>query len=273
MAEKELTIFLILVNVVLLIFVGGILAFIVLYRQRKIQYIRETQLLQQLHQQELIETQLAIQQQTMRDIGREIHDDVGQKLTLASIYTQGLLHSKTIKSDVFFSQISEIAKLIDTSLQDLRQLSKSLVQPELTHTSLEDLLRQEVVQFNQLGSCHVHLSLPSAPLLLDTSIKNNIFRTSQEFMQNSLKHASCQNIWISIYIKPNRLDFVFKDDGKGFEIDMQSTGIGLSNVKRRLSELTAFDESFVSILGSGTTLQFSIPFLNIPDETHSSNCG
>ncbi|MCA0233601.1 MAG: histidine kinase [Bacteroidetes bacterium] len=271
MAEKELTIFLILVNVVLLIFVGGILAFIVLYRQRKIQYIRETQLLQQLHQQELMEAQLAIQQQTMRDIGREIHDDVGQKLTLASIYAQVLLHSKALKTTDSFSQMTEIAKLIDTSLQDLRQLSKSLVQPELTHTPLEDLLRQEVAQINQLGSCHVHLLLPSAPLLLDTSIKNNIFRISQEFMQNSLKHAFCQTIWLNISIKPDRIDFVFKDDGKGFEIDRQSTGIGLANVKRRLSELAAFDDSFTSTLGSGTTLQFSIPFLTIPDETYSSN--
>ncbi|MCU0340299.1 MAG: histidine kinase [Spirosomaceae bacterium] len=260
MAEKELTIFLILVNVVLLIFIGGILAFVLLYRQRKIQYQRETQLLQQLHQQEIMETQLNIQQQTMRDIGREIHDNVGQKLTLASIYSQSLLHAQALRTTESVSQLIEIAKLIDTSLQDLRQLSKSLVQPELAQTPLNELLQQETSQINQLGRCQVHLTLPLAPIVLDTFVKNNVFRIAQEFIQNSLKHARCQNIWLNVEVQAQILIFEFKEDGKGFDTEAQQAGIGLSNIKRLLNELSAFNDSLTSVLEKGTTLRFLIPY-------------
>lgn len=162
MAKNELTLFLILVNVTILIFIGGIAVFVILYRQRKIQHEKEKQLLRQLHHQALIETQLDVQKLTMFDIGREIHDNVGQKLTLASLYTQRLLYAR--QAEYQEQQVTEIAKIINDSLQDLRQLSKSLVQPELAQKSLFELLMQESVQVNQAGMCQLQINMSPSDL-------------------------------------------------------------------------------------------------------------
>lgn len=257
MAEKELTIFLILVNVILLIFIGGIIAFIILYRQRRLQDKKDKELLQQLHQQQLIETQLDIQQQTMRDIGREIHDNVGQKLTLASIYLQSVLHAKQFNE--FENQIQDVNKIINDSLRDLRQLSKSLVQPELAQKTLFELLQNEAIQINASGICRLNIVMTPESIVLNTSTKNNLFRLAQEFIQNSIKHARCKNIKLIINQQDDTIHFEFTDDGIGFDMNKaQNTGLGLSNMNRRISELQAIDYEFISIIGKGTTLKFAL---------------
>lgn len=256
MEDKELTIFLILVNVTILIFIGGIAVFVILYRQRKIQHEKEKQLLRQLHHQALIETQLDVQKLTMLDIGREIHDNVGQKLTLASLYTQRLLYAR--QAEYQEQAVTEISKIINDSLQDLRQLSKSLVQPELAQKSLFELLTQESVQVNQAGMCQLQINMHPSDLFFSVSAKNNLFRLAQEFIQNSLKHAFCQHIWIDIQQKDDIVYFHFTDDGKGFDIHTKITGIGLSNIKRRANELQVIDYAFTSVVHQGTDLRFAL---------------
>lgn len=256
MAENELTIFLILVNVTLLIFIGGIAAFVMLYRQRKIRHDKEKQLLHQLHRQALMEAQLEAQQQTMRDIGREIHDNVGQKLTLASLYAQSILHAR--QSDHPEQQVTEIAKIINDSLQDLRQLSKSLVQPELAQKSLFELLTQEALLVNQSGMCLFKLNMHPSDLFFSVSAKNNLFRLAQEFIQNSLKHSKCRQIFITIEQKEEVVYFHFADDGIGFDVNDKKTGIGLSNIRRRANELNVTDYEFISTPHQGTELRFAL---------------
>ena len=256
MEDKELTIFLILVNVTLLIFIGGIAAFVMLYRQRKISHEKEKQLLHQLHRQELMQAQLEAQQQTMRDIGREIHDNVGQKLTLASLYTQRILFAR--QSDQPEHRITEIAKIINDSLQDLRQLSKSLVQPELAQKSLFELLTQEALQVNQSGMCQLTISMHPSDMFFSVSTKNNLFRLAQEFIQNSLKHAQCRHISINIEQKQETVYFHFADDGIGFDVNEKKSGIGLSNIKRRANELSVTDYVFSSTPHLGTELRFAL---------------
>lgn len=256
MEDNELIIFLILVNVTLLIFIGGIAAFIMLYRQRKIRHEKEKQLLHQLHRQALMETQLEAQQQTMRDIGREIHDNVGQKLTLASLYTQRILY--THRADHPDQQITEIGRIINDSLQDLRQLSKSLVQPELAQKSLFDLLSQEALHVNQSGMCVLKLNMNPSDLFFSVSAKNNLFRLAQEFIQNSLKHAQCQQILITVAKKEEMVFFCFADDGIGFDVNEKKSGIGLSNIRRRANELNVTDYEYSSTPHQGTDLRFAL---------------
>lgn len=92
MGEREITIFIVIANVILLVFISGIIIFIAQYRKRRILHETEKEIISKTHQEELLSRQVEIQTQTMRDIGREIHDNVGQKLTLASIYSNQLSH-------------------------------------------------------------------------------------------------------------------------------------------------------------------------------------
>jgi signal transduction histidine kinase len=250
--EREITIFIVIANVILLIFIGGIVVFIAQYRKRRIVHQSEKELMHQVHQQELLSNQIEIQTQTMRDIGREIHDNVGQKLTLASIYSNQLSHENPSQNQ----KIEQISKLLNESLQDLRVLSKSLVQPQLAQYDLLELLKLEAEQINQTG---VKLRIKSELKSIDlaTESKNSIFRLLQEFIQNSLKHAKCKQIVVNIDKIAQKTIISIADDGTGFDQNIKKEGIGLANMKRRANEIGA-DFELKSEIRKGTKLNLII---------------
>jgi signal transduction histidine kinase len=248
MGEREITIFIVIANVILLIFIGGIVVFITQYRKRRILQEAEKERINKMHQQELLSNQIEIQTQTMRDIGREIHDNVGQKLTLASIYSNQLSYENPAQNQ----KIEQISKLLNESLQDLRQLSKSLVQPQLAQYDLLALLNHEATQINQTG-VKLKINTDLMSIDLDFEKKNSVFRLLQEFIQNSLKHSKCRNIIVNIDKIDEKLRISIEDNGTGFDQNLKKEGIGLSNMKRRANEIEASIE-LNSKVGKGTKL-------------------
>lgn len=255
MGETEITIFIIIANLILLVFIGGIIVFIFQYRKRKLFHEQEKEQINLIHKQEILENELNTQAQTMKDIGQEIHDNVGQKLTLASIYTQQLEHAN--KYPELKDSLENISKIINDSIADLRQMSKSLVDPDLMKTDLLEMINNEAQQINQSGFLKLKIETALKQIPLKTSMKNSIFRIFQEFAQNSMKHANCKNIFIKITKKEEGLLFEMKDDGIGFNLQEKSSGIGLSNMKRRANELQV-DFNFTSQLNQGTQLILTI---------------
>lgn len=260
MGEREITIFIVIANVILLVFISGIIIFIAQYRKRRILHETEKEIISKTHQEELLSRQVEIQTQTMLDIGREIHDNVGQKLTLASIYSNQLNHENPAQNQ----KIEQISKLLNESLQDLRHLSKSLVQPQLAHSDLIALLEEEAKLINQTG-VKLKIKTDLKSIDLDFETKNAVFRLLQEFIQNSLKHSKCKNITIIISEKEafaSSEDFLktlisIEDDGIGFDQNIKKDGIGLSNMKRRANEIGAGFE-LKSEIGKGTKLNLMI---------------
>lgn len=149
-------------------------------------------------------------------------------------------------------------------MQDLRQLSKSLVQPQLAQFDLIALLDEEAKQINQTG-VKLKIKTDLKSLDLDFETKNSVFRLLQEFIQNSLKHSKCKNIAIIISEKEAyasskgflKTQILIEDDGIGFDQNIKKDGIGLSNMKRRANEIGA-DFELKSELGKGTKLNLMI---------------
>jgi len=244
-------------GVVFLAFFAGVILFIVQAKKNRVVFKQEKDVIAQQHQQELMQAQLDIQQQTMQHIGREIHDNVGQKLTLASLYSKQLTGMNGGKLD---EKASDIGAIIDESLAELRQLSKSLTNPELISAGLMQLLTEEAKKINAAGVCHVSITGNGEDVVLAQGDKHILFRLLQEFIQNSLKHAACRKVNINLQKEETLLRITAEDDGKGFDIQKASTGIGLQNMKRRAEQLNA-NFQLDSKLGEGTTmiLQFNLP--------------
>lgn len=260
MHKTELIIFLILSTAVVIVFITGIMLFIFKYRSRKLLYNKEKEMIAEQHTQELLNTQLEMQTQTMQHIGREIHDNVGQKLTLASLYTQQLAYEN--KAPQVNDAIENIGNIINESLAELRQLSKSLTDDSISCNSISALLQQECDKVNGLKKSTVHFSCNNDSIRLPYQPKSILLRIIQEFLQNSIKHADCKNITVLLEAGDRLLTLSMKDDGVGFAADeINSNGIGLSNMKKRT---TLLGGSFLlqSNQGQGTRLQITIPLKN-----------
>jgi signal transduction histidine kinase len=257
MQQTEIISFILFGNIILLIFIAGTVLFIIQYRKRKKEHIKEKTMISEKHTKELLSTQLEIQQQTMQHIGREIHDNVGQKLTLASIYTQQLSYEN--KAPQVTDKIETISNIINESLSELRSLSKSLTDNTIAEKNIEELIAQECKNINQLKKCRVDFSFADKMKKLDYQAKNILLRIVQEFLQNSIKHSGCNAINISLKQSEQQFFLLLKDDGRGFDADTKKyNGIGLTNMKKR-TELLGGTLILTAQPGKGTQINITIP--------------
>lgn len=257
MHQTEIVIFLIVSTAVIIIFITGIILFVLKYRNRKLAYKRETEIIEEQHTQELLSTQLEIQTQTMHHIGREIHDNVGQKLTLASLYTQQLAYEN--KAPQVNDKIESIGNIINESLAELRQLSKSLTDDSIASSNIIELLQRECEKVNGLKKSTVDFSCNKKNISVSYQTKSILLRIAQEFMQNSIKHADCKNIALCLEANDILLSFSLKDDGKGFEMEeAKSNGIGLNNMQKRM-ELLGGSFELKSRPQHGTDVLIKVP--------------
>jgi signal transduction histidine kinase len=253
MGKTELIIVLILFNIFFILFVSAVIVYIRKYQQRKREYMNEIEIKTEIHKRELLATQLEIQQATMQQIGRELHDNIGQKLTLVSLYTQQLLYENRVPE--VSERIDQISQIINQSLQDLRSLSKTLTDDNINQKEIVTLIQEEVDNTNTFKRCHVSFEHNFKQLDLGFVHKNVLLRIIQEFIQNSIKHANCKNIFIKLNTSEEILwELNLRDDGIGFDsTEITSNGIGLTNMKNRAAIIGA-DFSLESEKNTGTTL-------------------
>jgi len=256
MGEKELLATIILFNLFFAMFLIAVIIYINKYRLRKKEYLNEIQIKNEIHQRELLATQLEIQQATMQQIGRELHDNIGQKLTLVSLYTQQLLYENKVPE--VNERIDQVSQIINQSLHDLRSLSKTLTDDNISQKEIVTLIQEEADNTNAFKKCEVSFKHNFEHLELDFVHKNVLLRITQEFIQNSIKHSQCKNIYIQLKTSEKNLwELNIKDNGVGFDTSKtQSNGIGLTNMKNR-AKIIGADFSLISESGSGTALNIS----------------
>ncbi|MXS71064.1 sensor histidine kinase [Chryseobacterium binzhouense] len=239
MGETELFLTIILFNIFFVFFIVAVMVYIKKYKQRKAEYLTEIQIKNEIHQRELLATQVEIQKATMQQIGRELHDNIGQKLVLASLYTQQLLYENRAPEES--ERIDQVSQILNQSLQDLRSLSKTLTDDNITKKDIKTLIQEEVSNANSLQKCTIHFESNIDLLDLDFVHKNVLLRITQEFIQNSIKHAQCSNIFIKLETTDEEgWKLAIRDDGVGFDTqNTLSNGIGLTNMRNRASIIDA----------------------------------
>jgi signal transduction histidine kinase len=255
--ESEIIIFIILSGVLAVLFIAGTVFFLLQFQKKKIRYEKDKQLLHQQHQQALLSSQLEVQAQTMQDIGRDIHDNVGQKLTLASLYAQQLDNLNEYPQ--IKDRMGSIVTIINESLAELRSLSKNLTSTHIAETPLKELLRHECDKVSATGRYTVNTTMKETGLL-SVTVKTIVLRIVQEFFQNSLKHAGGSKLQLQLKKNAEGLSLLLKDDGKGFATGetASDTGIGLQNMRQR-AEIIGARLILQSAPGQGTQLELIIP--------------
>ena len=260
MGTTEITLFIVLANVILLILLAGILLFIFQYRKRKILHEQEKKRMDEEHRLALLSTQLKAQDETMQFIGREIHDSVAQKLTLATIYTQKLEYQNEFPQ--LSDQLHEISSVLNDSLDELRSLSRTLASNKMLESSLKELIDAECDRVNNTGMCNAELTCNNTRTI-SVTVKSFLVRVIQEFIQNSLKHSGCTLIRIDVADTAEGLIVVVSDNGRGFDAkNVNSRGIGLKNMRRRVEEIGGLF-NLQAEPGKGTLLEMLIPEKNL----------
>jgi signal transduction histidine kinase len=236
-----------IVSTLLVLFI--VIALIVLFtvfQKKKNSLIEERKDAHEKFEKEIAETQIEIREETLRNISWELHDNIGQLLTLAKIQLQ----SASVEN------IKDVSETITRGLTEVRSLSK-LINPEaIKNINLKDAVQLEVDRFNRLNFIDSSLVVSGNEIEIDKKHSIIIFRILQEFFSNTIKHSRASTLIISLRYNIETLNIVAKDNGVGFSSDTKKEGIGLINIKKR-AQLIGAEIVFLSEENKGTSLEIS----------------
>jgi signal transduction histidine kinase len=214
--------------------IGFIIYFIVLYRNRQLKNKQEQDEREAAYRQELLQTQIEIQEQTLEYISKEIHDNITQilsfvKLSLASV-GNSLDDSKKAK-------INESRELVAQTITDLRDLSKSLSFEHIAQIGLVKTIEKEVDKVNKSGLVKTSLLTEGQMYSLGEQRELVLFRIYQEAINNALKYSGAKHFKITLQYQADLFNLTLEDDGAGFSPGLlnNKNGSGLRNMENRAS--------------------------------------
>lgn len=231
---------------ILLTLVVVIIVLFTVFVKRKNRLIEAQDKAKENFERELAETQIEIREATLRNISWELHDNIGQLMTLAKIQVQTARETP--------ENYEEASETIGIALNELRALSKSINPEAIKKLRLKQAIQLEITRFNRLKFIRSTLTVEGTPEPIDAKKEIIIFRILQEFFANTIKHSKATNLSVFLQYDKNYLEILAKDDGVGFAETHGPSGIGLRNMKNRAQLINAELQIF-SEKDKGTSLQ------------------
>ena len=205
---------------------------------------------QQQFEKEIAESQVEIREQTLRNISWELHDNIGQLLTLAKIQLQSVADNP--------ENIKEVNDNLTTILNEVRALSKVINPDFISNIKLNEAIQLEIDRFNRLNYIQSSLSITGQNFDIDSKAEIIIFRILQEFFSNTIKHSKASILHVKMEYTKSMLFIIVEDNGKGFDtVNVAANGIGLNNMKKR-GQLINAEVTIQSVVNKGTQLTIAI---------------
>jgi len=211
-----------------------IIYFVVLYRNKQLKNKQEQEELHANFRQELLKTQLEVQEQTLNYISTEIHDNITQVLSFVKL-TLGNIASSVEEEKQ--GKVIEARELVAQSITDLRDLSKSLSFEHIASQGLIRTIEKEIERINKSGLIEVSLGQDGNSYSLGEQRELVLFRIFQETLNNTLKHAGARHLKIMLQYHADLFILTLEDDGSGFSVETleNKSGSGLRNIENRAS--------------------------------------
>lgn len=220
----------------------------------------EKQMMQQQFESELLKTQIEVQEQTMQTIATDLHDNIGQLLSLTNL----TLSSVDLKNpEKAIQKIDNSINLVNLSIKELRDLAKLLQGEQLIEIGLSYAIQQEISWLEKSERHHINASIELEDITAQVPNKDLIIlRLLQEIFNNIIKHSEATDLFINAYIKEEILYLNVRDNGIGFDYDKTikaKNGLGLQSLYKRVQLINGkiLIQSTPSI---GTTISVEIPY-------------
>lgn len=208
---------------------------LVRYNKKLYAHLKEKQVMQLRFNETLLQSQLEIQEETFKTISQEIHDNIGQELSFVKLNLNSIVDNlKEEQKEI----VSESKEILSKSIQDLRDIAKSLNTEYLTELGLPEAIQQQLKLLEKSGSFKTELIIKGEFVKIESNKSLVLFRSVQELLNNVVKHSDGNLVSIEIQSDQHKIFISVTDNGKGFNMNDFSTikhkGLGLSNVIDRI---------------------------------------
>lgn len=260
MASTEIRNLIVVTTIIFLIAPTFIVVYIFIYNNRKKRYILEKQQMQLSFESEIAKTQLEVQEQTMQTIGAELHDNIGQLLSLTSLTLNSIELGNKAKAQ---QKINDSIDLTLRSIKEMRQLGHILQGDRLVAVGLAEAMRQLISWMERTGRYEiVYTAGDELPAHSSPDKDLIIFRIAQEVFNNIIKHAAATRVAVALDYEAANLKLQIADNGVGFPVDEEPTaehGMGLQNIRKRAA-IIGGEAAIESMPGAGSKISIVIPY-------------
>lgn len=198
--------------------------------------------------------------QERKRIGQELHDSLGYLLSLANLHASILLKRKNTTDEKRKELLESLMKSIDDAFDEVRNISHNLAPSLLSEQGLKGALKNISDRVNQSTKLKMSFNTFGLNRTPDSLVENTLYRTIQEIVNNTIKHANASKLFIQIAQDSNEITLMAEDNGDGFDLNeiKNLSGSGLSHMKSRIENLngTMFIDSNPK---RGTIISISIP--------------
>lgn len=255
MKTSEIAIILIVGTLTLLVFVFFIILIVIEYRKRQVKYITEKLEMEHRFKQEVLQTQIEVQEQSFQYISEEIHDNIAQTLSLARIKLFKTMERATDNAQR--ASLQTTTELVGNALEGLRSMSHVLNGGLVQKLQLKDSIEKELKYVADSNEIETGLQVTGEYRELEAGKKLVAFRIVQEALNNAIKHAHASRISINLEYTAGKVSILISDNGKGFDIaHTEARGLGMHNMEMRAAMLG--DLQVASQEGQGTTVTLNI---------------
>ncbi len=176
-----------------------------------------------LLQREVLEVAAREQQR----IGQDLHDGTGQELTGLAMVAERLTGELARQSVPQAALAARIVEGLEEALGHVRDLSKGLVPVELDADGLMASLAELTARTSELPDVRCTFECDRPVRILDNQAATHLYRLSQEAVTNALKHGHANHIIIKLTDDREFITLQIEDNGRGFNNEPDSAGIGL----------------------------------------------
>jgi signal transduction histidine kinase len=183
---------------------------------------------------------------TLHDMARELHDNVGQLLTVAQL---GVDH--VLADGATDTRLVAARDTLEHGIGELRRLGRDLNTDLWQQRSLVDAISAEADRIERVARVRVHVEVQGTPPVLPPDHTTILFRVLQEAVNNTLKHSRADTLTITLAAGPP-WSLTLSDNGRGFDATTTAGHGGLVNIRRRCA-LIGLQASCTTAPGQGCT--------------------
>jgi signal transduction histidine kinase len=162
--QEMIILFIVICTLVILFLSLAINLFVAKFQNRGLEYSKNLIELKSLHDNQLLKAQIQVQEQTFEHISNEIHDNIGQKLSLAKLHLNSI---DTIENLYHKELLTDSIKIITESLNDLRDLSRSMSFDFISNNGFFKAIENDINQMNKSGQYNIKLTITGDPVFLE----------------------------------------------------------------------------------------------------------
>jgi two-component system, NarL family, sensor kinase len=245
-----------------LLLVGFIVSILFLYQRRQHRQEQELALMKDQYDKELLQSQLEIKEATFKNIAQELHDNIGQMLTVVKFSLASLALPP---QDPNYETVQESKQMLNKAIFDLSDLTKSMHTDRITQIGLVEAIRFEMDMLGKMKLFETSFTLSEGHYHFDEQKEIFLFRIFQEILNNIIKHSKASHVNVSVICsEAGKFRFIVRDNGQGFNVQEKQlnssrvAGVGLKSMINR-ARLIGAHVSIESQPGKGTSVTVELP--------------